>query len=104
MQARTDSEDISSPPSLRDNDVSEKIFQFEETARRGYIFMLRNAADGRFVHFNQSGDIFQNHRFQVMHAVDEKRILLPHDFSRHFQNRRGALQLRALTNQFACCQ
>ena len=59
----------------------EKILQFKHAARRSDVFVLGDAADGRFMHFDQLRDVFQDQRLQVMHAVDEEGVLLPHDFA-----------------------
>ena len=69
----------------------EEIFQLEQAAGRGDVFIRGDAAHGAFVHADGGGDVAQVERAQQAHAVLEKRFLLRHDLRRDFQDRVGAL-------------
>src|SRR3546814_3708456 len=73
----------------------EEIFEFEQPARAGEIFVARHAADRRFVHPDRLGDLAQRQRAHMRDAVQKKALLLLHDRARDLDDRALALVERA---------
>src|SRR5207248_5669160 len=73
----------------------EEIFQFEDAAAGGHVFVGGDARDGRFVHGDGVRDGLEIERPQMLDAVREEGVLLPHDLSRHLEDGLGALVERA---------
>src|SRR3546814_2689037 len=59
-----------------------EIFELEQPARAGEIFVAGDAADCRFVHANGLGDLAQRQRAHLRDAVKEKAFLLLDEIGR----------------------
>ena len=69
----------------------EEIFQFEHAAAGRHVFVGRDARDRRLVHADHIGDGLQIERLEILHAMQQERVLLTDDFARHLENCLGAL-------------
>src|SRR6516164_1513312 len=70
---------------------SEEVFQLEDAAARGHVFVGGDARDRRFVHADGVCNGPQVERTQVLDTVCEEAVLLAHDLGCHLQDRLGAL-------------
>ena len=69
----------------------EEIFELEEAAVAGEIFVRGDPADRRFVHADRLGDRAQGQRLQLRDAVAEEAFLLRDDLGRDLDDGAGAL-------------
>ena len=87
-------------------DGGEEVFQFEDAARRRHVFVGGDARDRRFVHADRVGDGLEIQRPQMLHAMREEGVLLPHDLGRDLEDRswragraRGSARWRSAGNR-----
>src|SRR3546814_9102641 len=64
----------------------EEIFEFEQPARAGEIFVARHAADRRFVHPDRLGDLAQRQRAHMRDAVQKKALLRSEEHTSELQS------------------